>query len=146
LLPFGGGEAGSPSNTMWPGPRPTYMPSLIFIYLIVWPQYTNVTDRQAIQTDRQTNNGLIAQGKPFYKRSPKNRWICRTGISVLTDCLCVVTIYSALWEIRAALLGIVWVWSIPSCYVHSVRYFNSHNGHTAHSPNSFPLTTKASHC
>jgi len=65
--PFEGGGAGFPSNTMWPGPRPTCIPSFILIRPIVWPQYTNVTDRQ---TDRQ-DNGPIAQGEPFYKRSPK---------------------------------------------------------------------------
>ena len=35
---------------------------------------TNVADRTVRQTDRQTDrtyNGLIAQGEPFYKRSPK---------------------------------------------------------------------------
>jgi len=73
LCPFGGGGAGSPSNTMWPGPRPTCMPSFILIRATVWPQYTNITDR----TDRQ-DNGPIAQGKPFYKRSPKNRTITQT--------------------------------------------------------------------
>ena len=49
----------------------------------VWPQYTNVidrtgqTDRQTGQDrtrqDRQTDNGPIAQGEPFYKRSTKNQ-------------------------------------------------------------------------
>jgi len=63
---FGG--AGSPSNTMWPGPRPITVPSFILIHPTVWPQYTNVRDR----TDRQTENGPIAQGEPFYKRSLKN--------------------------------------------------------------------------
>ena len=43
--PFGGG-AGSPSNTMWPGPRPTSTPSGILIYPTISPQYTNITDRQ----------------------------------------------------------------------------------------------------
>ena len=52
-VPIWGRGAGSPSNTMWPGPRPTCMPSFIFICPTVWPQYTNVTDR----TDRQT--GLL---------------------------------------------------------------------------------------
>ena len=42
------GRTGSPSNTMWPGPRPTSVPSGILIYPTVWPQYANVTDR----TDR----------------------------------------------------------------------------------------------
>jgi len=48
----------------------------ILIRPTVWPQYTNVTDRHdRTQRDRQdmrTDNGLIAQGEPFYKRSPKN--------------------------------------------------------------------------
>jgi len=59
------GKAGSPSNTKLPGPRPTCMPSFILIRQNVWPQYTNVRDRQ----DRQDNR-LIAYGEPFYKRSP----------------------------------------------------------------------------
>jgi len=50
--PFWGWGSGSPSNTMWPGPRPTCMTSFILIHLTVWRQYTNVTDRQAEQTDR----------------------------------------------------------------------------------------------
>jgi len=39
--PWGGG-AGSPSNTIWPGTRPTRVPSFILIRPTVWPQYTNV--------------------------------------------------------------------------------------------------------
>jgi len=38
-----------PSNTMWPGPRPTSVPSGILIHPTVWPQYTKVTDRQTRQ-------------------------------------------------------------------------------------------------
>jgi len=67
-VPLWGGGAGSPSNTMWSGPRSTCMPSFILIRQTAWPQHTNVTDRQ----DR-TDNGPIAQGEPLYKRSPKNR-------------------------------------------------------------------------
>ena len=33
---FGG--AGSPSSTMWPGPRPTSMPSAILIHPAIWSQ------------------------------------------------------------------------------------------------------------
>ena len=44
-----GGGAGSPPNTMWPGPRPTCVPSFILIRTTVWPQCTNVTDRQTGQ-------------------------------------------------------------------------------------------------
>jgi len=51
------------------------MPSFILIHRTVWPQYTNVTDRQ----DRQ-DNGPIAWGEPFYKRSPKNGWIARDAV------------------------------------------------------------------
>ena len=36
--PFAGGRAGSPSNTMWPGPRPIFVPSSILIHPAVWPQ------------------------------------------------------------------------------------------------------------
>jgi len=46
LSAFWGGGAGSPSNTMWLGPRPTCIQSFILIRSTVWPQYTNVTDRQ----------------------------------------------------------------------------------------------------
>jgi len=35
--PFAG-RAGSPSNTMWPGPRPTSIPSGILMHPAVWPQ------------------------------------------------------------------------------------------------------------
>ena len=48
-----GGRAGSPSNTMWPGQRPTSMPSFILIHPTVWPQYTNVIERTD-RTDRKT--------------------------------------------------------------------------------------------
>jgi len=52
LCPFLG-AAGFPPNTMWPGPRPTF--NLSFIFLIhpsVWPQYTNYR-----QTDRTGQTG-----------------------------------------------------------------------------------------
>jgi len=41
------------SNTVWPGPRPTYISSGILIHPTVWPRYTNVKDRQ-------TDNAPIA--------------------------------------------------------------------------------------
>jgi len=69
--PFWGRGHGSPSNTMWPGTRPICIPSFILIRPTVWPQCTNVTNRTDRQTDR-TDNGPIAYGEPFYKRSPKN--------------------------------------------------------------------------
>jgi len=54
---FGRGEAGSPSNTMWPGPRPTSVPRCILIHPAVWPQYFNITDRQDSQ-DRQRSDSI----------------------------------------------------------------------------------------
>ena len=54
VLLWGGGP-GFPSSTMWPGPRPTGVPSFILICPTVWPQCTNVTDRTG-QTDRQRSN------------------------------------------------------------------------------------------
>jgi len=39
----GGGGAGSPSNTMWPGPMPTFIPTVptgILIHPAVWSQQT----------------------------------------------------------------------------------------------------------
>jgi len=48
-------------------PSLTCVPSFILIRPTVWPQCTNITHRQ-------TDNGLIAQGEPFYKRSPQ-KWM-----------------------------------------------------------------------
>ena len=45
------------SKTVWPGPRPTSMPSFILIRPTVWPQYTNVTDRQD-RRDRQWSDSI----------------------------------------------------------------------------------------
>jgi len=39
-VPLWRGRAGSPSNTMWSGPRPTSVPSGILIHLAIWPQQT----------------------------------------------------------------------------------------------------------
>ena len=54
------GGAASPSNTMTPGPRPTCLPSGILIHPTVWPQYTNVSDRQDKQDrqDRQQSDSI----------------------------------------------------------------------------------------
>ena len=73
-VPFWGRGAGSPSNTMWPGPRPTCMPTFILIRQTVWSQYTNVTDK----TERQTGQLPDSIGKAFYKWSPKNYMVWAT--------------------------------------------------------------------
>ena len=38
LPPFCRGGTGSPSGTMWPGPRPTSLPSGMLIHPAIWPQ------------------------------------------------------------------------------------------------------------
>jgi len=69
---FGGGEAGSPSNTMWPGPRCTSGPSGILSHPTVWPQLTNVTDRQTGQTGQTDRQTTVQQdtAKRFTKGRP----------------------------------------------------------------------------
>jgi len=61
-VPLSVGAAGSSSNSVAWADRPTSAPIRdILIHPAVWPQYTNVTDRQ---TDRQ-DNGPVAQGEPL---------------------------------------------------------------------------------
>jgi len=49
---------------MWPGPKPTSTPSGIPIHPIVWPQYTNVTERQIDRTYRQRSDRIWLNGRP----------------------------------------------------------------------------------
>jgi len=70
-VPRSVGEAGSPSNTMSRGPRPTSAPSGILIHPAVWPQYTNITDRTDTQdrkrsySIRRTVLQTVAQKRDF---------------------------------------------------------------------------------
>jgi len=64
ICPFGGGRPGSSSNT-----------SFILIHPTIWPQYSNVTDRQTNrqttrQTDRQRSDsiGRTVLGRLFLRR------------------------------------------------------------------------------
>jgi len=115
--PFLGG-AGFPSNTMSPGPRPTSIPSDILIHPTVWPQYTNVTDKQ----DRQTDNGPITQGEPFYKRSPKNHTSVANFIKVFVHLNCgrVLVLFwlqcNTLWR------------KLTSSFVDDVMFAHNHSG------------------
>jgi len=56
LCPFPLGGAGFPCNTVWCGPWPTSMTSFM-IHPTVWPQYTNVTDRQDRHVKIRFTNG-----------------------------------------------------------------------------------------
>jgi len=61
--PFGERELGlPPSNAMWTGLRPICMPSLIFVVPTVWPQCTNVPDRQD-RADRHTGQRSDSIGR-----------------------------------------------------------------------------------
>ena len=62
LRPLLGTGTGSPSNTMWPGPRPTGVLSFIFICPTVWPQYTNVTDRTGKGKEEYLYSAFLHQG------------------------------------------------------------------------------------
>ena len=81
MCPIWGQAAGSPSNTMWPGLRPSTMPSCILIYSTVWPQYANVTDRQirqrsdsigrtVLQTVPRTTTTTTTVLPPFFRDHP----------------------------------------------------------------------------
>ena len=54
LCPFRGGGARSLSSTVWPRLWPTCVSSVILIRPTVWPQCTNVTERQ----DRQRTDSI----------------------------------------------------------------------------------------
>jgi len=61
---FGGEEL------VWPGPRPTSLPSGILIHPTVWSQYTNVTDRQTGQTGQRSDSigrTVFTNGRPKLK-------------------------------------------------------------------------------
>ena len=73
---------------MWRGPRPTCLPSFILIRPTVWPQCTNITDRQTDRqgtTDRQRTDSIgqtVLQtvapkkhsGSRHFKKSQTRMW------------------------------------------------------------------------
>jgi len=80
--PWGRGD-GSPSNTMWPGPRPTGVPSFILIRSTVWPLCTNVTDR----TDRQDRQRTDSIGRTVLQ-TVAQKPACFTHIGLMcSQCL-----------------------------------------------------------
>ena len=75
VVPLWGGGAGSPSNTMSPGPTPISLPSGILIHPAVWPQQTWAENWGAVpfgegeQGPHLTQCGL-GQGLPPYRMAP----------------------------------------------------------------------------
>ena len=63
-VPLSVGGAGSPSNTMPPGPRLTSILSGILIHPTSWPQYTNFTDRQTGQWSSSIGRTVTCDGRP----------------------------------------------------------------------------------
>jgi len=55
---FGGGGVGSPSNKLWPGPRPACLPT--FVLLDPSSRFFHNTPMSQTDRTRQTDNGLIA--------------------------------------------------------------------------------------
>ena len=47
-VPLGGGGAGSPSNIMWTGPKPTSVPRGILMHPAIWPQQTGAENWGAL--------------------------------------------------------------------------------------------------
>jgi len=68
------GGAVSLSNIMWTGPRPTSVPIGVLIHPTVWPQYTNVADRETGQRSRSIGRTVTCNGLPktdrVFKLSP----------------------------------------------------------------------------
>ena len=72
-VPLWGRGAGSPSDTVWPGPRPTCTPRFILIRPTVWPQCTNVTYR----TDMTERSDSI--GRTVLQTVAQKQNLCYTG-------------------------------------------------------------------
>ena len=68
-VPLSVEAAGSPSNTIWRGLRPTAVPSGILIRPTVRPQYTDVTDRIGQTTVRWHMANRFTDGRPIKQGS-----------------------------------------------------------------------------
>ena len=124
--------AGSPSNTMWPGPRPTYVPSFTLINPTVWPQYTNVKVRtgQAGQTHIQTGQtrqrcdsiGRTVFGRRLRNGSPYAVGPLSVCLYVCLSCLsCPVFNVGVLWPNGWIDQGETWHVGRPRPRRHCVR-------------------------
>jgi len=71
------------------------MPTFILIHRTVWPQYTNVADRQTGQTDRQDRQRSDTTGWTVLETVAQKRFaLCyRTVVLPLLSCLSVTLVY-----------------------------------------------------
>ena len=85
------GGPGSPSKRMWPGTRPTCMPSFTWIH----PTFGHHTPTSKTEHDRQRDRqSSIAYDEPFYIWSPNKLMIVMLNIKNLVETLYKVTGYS----------------------------------------------------
>jgi len=78
---LGTGGAGSPSNIMWPGPKPMCVPSFILIHPTVGH---NMPTLQTEQTDRQTGQRSDSIGRTVLQTIAQKLHIIETAISIPT--------------------------------------------------------------
>ena len=112
--PLGEGGARSPSNTMWPGSRPTCTPSFIVIHRTVWPQYTNVTDRTNRQTERQRSDSTGRTALQTVAQKTRQTRDCNmstedilTGAVVDTECS-VAELCVRVWNVFIVDIDCLW--------------------------------------
>ena len=96
--------AGSPSNTVLPGPRPTSMPSFILIHPTFWPQYTNVTDRtgqdtQTWQTDRTERQWSDSIGRTVLQTATQKDYSSWDNSIQLSNQTCLVIYMLVIWQL-----------------------------------------------
>jgi len=82
LCPFGAGSR-SPSNTMWPGPRSTCMPSFIFIHPTV--NHNTQRHRQTDREERQTGQRSDRIGRTVLQTVAQKSKNSHISATVLTD-------------------------------------------------------------
>jgi len=84
-FPFWWGGAGSPSKTMWPGPRPTSMPSLFepFGHNLHQRYRQNRTDRQRSDSIGRTVLQTVAQKQKYDSNEIMSRPCCRNAPLIL---------------------------------------------------------------
>jgi len=75
-VPLSVGEERENSNTMRPRPSPTSVPSGILIHPTVWPQYTNVTDRQTGQWSHNIGRTVTCNSRQTYHVSWSKDKVC----------------------------------------------------------------------
>ena len=80
---------------MWPGPMPICMPSFILIRPTVWPEYTNVTDRNG--QDKQTGQLSDSVGRTVLQTVAQNTYVIEHAI-IFSSCGFFLLLSFFLWS------------------------------------------------